>query len=88
MEIKRKCIWCGREVEDSPRDICWQCMRNEDKEEKRLDEIVTVGMMESYFRSKSAAFLGSLGGKVKSAKKSASSKRNGKLGGRPILKLS
>jgi hypothetical protein len=75
VEIKRKCIWCGKEANDSPRDICLECMC----EEKRQDELVTVGMMEDYFISKLAQGLGS----IKSKKKAKSSRKNGKKGGRP-----
>ena len=43
----RPCLWCKKEAEGSPRDICWQCMRDEEKEDQRRDEIVTVGMLEN-----------------------------------------
>ncbi len=83
--IERKCLWCGKEAGDSPRDICWQCMRDEENEDKRREKIVTVGMMENFFRARSAEFLGSLGGKSTSPLKVNASKENGKKGGRPKL---
>jgi len=70
-EIKRKCLWCGKEAENSPRDICWDCIYIE---------------CYDFFYDKErniAAQLGRLGGSKKSAKKKKASQLNGKLGGRP-----
>ncbi len=81
--IKRKCLWCGKEAEDSPRDVCWQCIRDEEAENARRDEIVTVGLMEDFGRQLIAKSMGTKGGKSKSEKKISASKKNGKKGGRP-----
>ncbi len=79
MIIERKCIWCGKEAKDSPRDICWNCIYSETKENERRDEIVTIGMLEDILNSNKAKSLGH----IKSKKKAESSRKNGSKGGRP-----
>ncbi len=36
--IKRKCLWCGNQAENSPRDICWDCILKENKENQLKNE--------------------------------------------------
>lgn len=75
MEIKRPCLWCGKEAQDSPRDICWKCIREESLENRENKERIKVIYS-------AAKILGS----IKSSKKSISSKKNGSFWKRPHFK--
>lgn len=63
-EIKRKCIWCGKEANDSPQDICWDCIYNEN--------------LTDIYKSLSGRLLGSIKSKKKAKSSRLNGKKGGR----------
>lgn len=65
-EIKRPCLWCGKEAEDSPQDICWDCIYNENMTDVYRSIIAKhAGSIRSEKKAKSSAENGKKGGRPK-----------------------
>ena len=62
--IIKSCLWCGKEAQDSPQDICWDCIYSED-----LTEI---------YKALSAKILGSIKSKKKATSSRINGKKGGR----------